>query len=474
MLNKKTEQRIFWLIIILIVVILGIMVCFIKHPFVMEDDPPVVDGALSEPNMSAENTGGIDVPVGDDLAKDHPGGCFFDVMVVNIGDEICGLTLQEKKANEYNEVNLLDFTGQFEVKGTYEHWGNMGSLTPAISFYPDDDSLHLFPQVKDDERQVWLNLNNYHQIKDKFSEAGSSGQVRLIIDNYQINLQEGAVSNTADLVKIVQIEANTVEDTIALHLGEQTRENVLKVFYDDFDGDGVKEAFVLTGELVNNDAQASWQSGKVWFVGEFYKLVQEGLTTFSTFEPQIVVTEDTKLLHVVKENERESHSYLFGVHGGKPYARFAYEKGYLREENGVWFLNNRVTDAYYEEETEKFVGDTDKDYYLFLVQDSDGAKVLREYGAVEITVEQFQEYEGSDDVFAGIKTINKNAEVTNILYRENGIINLNFVIPDDLGYFQKNVTVNYGAGKVDNFRAGEGKYEIALVPEIASFPSSDE
>ncbi|MGI6588592.1 MAG: hypothetical protein ACOX2N_07485 [Peptococcia bacterium] len=470
MTNKLIKKRAFWLVFILILLILGTMLYFKKQSPPSENGLPaqksVVDGQVKQ-NKNESNLGETEENNSEQgIVRKNP----FDASEINIMDKVCGLTLIDKKISKRNEVYQLDFTGEVKVSGTYEHWGEAGLMTPCISFYPDNDSVNLLPKVNDDDRIVWFNLNDYNKIKGGFSEAKSSGKATIVIDNYIINLREGATSNTADLIKILGIEANSVEATIAERLKKHAKENVVKVFYDDFDGDGVKEAFVLTGELTNKQDECSWSEGKVWFVGQFYEMVQDGLFTHFSFEPSIITLDDIKLLHVPKEYATGCHSFLFGVVKEEPYTYFDYEKGYIYEENGSLLLNNDAYDAYYEADTGMFVGHTYKDYYLYCEKDDDNFKGFREYGAVEISLEQFLKFKGAQDMLEQIKAINNNAEITNILYRENEVINLNYIIRDDLGYAQKNATVNYNDKEVYNFIAGDGKYEKAIIPEIASYP----
>lgn len=246
----------------------------------------------------------------------------FNASQVNNGDKVCGLILKEKRTDKNNEVYQLDFSGEVKISGTYEHSGPHGPMTPCIAFYPDSNSLRLLPKTKDDTRPVWFRLNDYYRIKDNFGVIDSSGKASILINNYIIDLREAATSNTADLVKIVDLESSSVEDTIAEDFHKHTGEKVIKVFYDDFDGDGSKEAFILTGELEKGSWR--WLEGKVWFAGETYEMVQDGLFTDSFFEPSIITSGQTKMLNVKKEDGIDCYSLMFGVVGGEPQTYFDY------------------------------------------------------------------------------------------------------------------------------------------------------
>ena len=248
-------------------------------------------------------------------------------------------------------------------------------------------------------------------------------------------------------------------------------ENVLKVFCDDFDTNGTYEAFILTGELTADENECRWSEGKVWFVSEKeIEMLQEGLFTHFSFEPKVMTINETKMLHVYKEYATGACSYLFGVVEDKPCTYFAYQNGYIHEKNGKVFLNNSAYDAYYENDMKIFTGHTFKDYYLYFEKDDDKFKGFREYGAIEISLEQFLKFQGAQETINRIKAEKKNVEITNILYRENNIININCIIPEKTGYSQSYVTVNYNDKEVYNFESDGGKYEVAIVPEIATYP----
>ena len=64
-------------------------------------------------------------------------------------------------------------------------------------------------------------------------------------------------------------------------------------------------------------------------------------------------------------------------------------------------------------------GHSYKTYYYHY----DGTE-FREYGGIEITREQLETLEGAQDILTQLET--KDASISNILYRANGIININY------------------------------------------------
>jgi hypothetical protein len=163
---------------------------------------------------------------------------------------------------------------------------------------------------------------------------------------------------------------------------------------------------------------------------------------------------------------------LYGVVGGKPYLYFNNPNGGIKVEKGTSFFVNDAFDALYTDQDKMFTGHTWKDYYLYCEKVNDIQKIrFREYGAIEISQKQFLEFEGAQNVIDQIKATDKKAEIRNILYRGNNIININYIIRVDGGFSQNYVTVHYDDSKVCNMTFGEGgKYEAAIIPKIATYP----
>lgn len=252
-------------------------------------------------------------------------------------------------------------------------------------------------------------------------------------------------------------------------------ENVLKVFCEDFDANGTKEAFILTGKLETFEGGYAWLEGKVWFVNDkASQLVQEDCFTHFSFDPQVMTFDGTKMLHVYNEYATGCCSYLYGVVDNQLCRYFDYAKGSLLVADGQLQLIHDTYDYGYDKQMDGFSGHTWKPYYLYFAKATDtqskGGK-FREYGAIEISQEQFLKFQGAQDMLQRIRVLAINAEITGFLYRENNIININYLVRDENGYSQNYVTVNYNEKEVYNFVEGSGgKYEKAIIPEIATYP----
>ena len=118
-------------------------------------------------------------------------------------------------------------------------------------------------------------------------------------------------------------------------------------------------------------------------------------------------------------------------------------------------------------------GHTYKQYYFYWDENSQSFK---EYGAIEITQDQFLKCKGAKEILDEAK--NKGYVINDILYRGNGIININYVIDDyDLDNINLmlesdgSLTVLHdGYSGIDGNNGFGGNYELAACPEIAIYP----
>jgi len=257
-------------------------------------------------------------------------------------------------------------------------------------------------------------------------------------------------------------------------------EKILKVFCEDFDDNGTKEAFIFTGDLEEEDRDRAWHNGMVWLVtDQEIELVQVDCFTHFSFEPKVMTFKGVKMMHVYNEYVSGACSYLYGVEDNKLRTYFDYASGGLVvDDEGQLLIVHDTYDIEYDKEMDSFTGHTWKPYYLYfekVSEDNTEENRFREYGAIKISREQFCRFAGGEEVLARIEAIDENVEITDILYRENNIININYRINRETGYSQNYVTVKYNDKEVFDYTEGDcGKYETALIPEIATYPEFKE
>lgn len=253
------------------------------------------------------------------------------------------------------------------------------------------------------------------------------------------------------------IVMSTNQNTLVKNFEENYREKVVKVFIDDFDVNGTKEAFLITGKLENDDAEnkAVWSEGKVWFANELRtEMVQDGFSTETTFNPEVMTLGEIKVLHAYQESTTGKHSFLYGVVNDKPYTYFDCPLGGVGLDNGALYVSH----------------DTSR-YYLYCEKVNKPCKIkIREYGAIKIPLEQFLQFAGAQELYNSLNHSANHAEIGDILYRDNKTISINYAIHNENGYGQSYMDLIYDDSTVIFDGVGSGNYQTALLPEIASYP----
>lgn len=213
---------------------------------------------------------------------------------------------------------------------------------------------------------------------------------------------------------------------------------LLKNWFADFDGDGEKEMFAVTG------AWASEGTSQIWFAspeettclmddGEGYSALwqdEECVYTVNSSQKLFLVTCGTmgdsffsKCYYVADKKAREVvvGAYLEQI-AGEDFAVYsdAYDRVYI---DGSWS------------------GHTRKAYYLKWMGDG-----FEEYAAKEITVDAFEGYNGAGDILEQIKE--SGYEVRSIYLRDNGLLHINIAQAFDTGWNYENVTLQPQGGRM--------------------------
>lgn len=235
----------------------------------------------------------------------------------------------------------------------------------------------------------------------------------------------------------------------------------------DYDNDGKYEAFAVVG---SRDEQ--WENtftGAVWFVSENLSREMKGETRVSY---PVTFTAVPQTLYSVTADSYGggSFSYVYGVKDGQPYEEpiSGQLMGLRQAEDGSF---TAVEDTY--DACTDGTGHTWKNYWFYW---DNG---FHEYGAVLITEEQLMAAGGGKEALAQINA--KKGQVTEILYRDNQIININYLTPwsrdgsDE--YINNNfMTLRYGDGTVTvlDVEDTRGVYAPALLPSVAVYPDFNE
>lgn len=226
---------------------------------------------------------------------------------------------------------------------------------------------------------------------------------------------------------------------------------------DDFDNDGNCETFAFDGDTTL-DGDSSYGSllyaanGKIEIVYE--DAVYEDIFVFD-------VGDGTKYL-CLRVNEGHNKSLIYGVEKGLPKAAVISDIGerFTILSNDEFTIEHSALDG-----ISLGGGHTVKPYYFYYDHG------FHEYGATEISVEEFMGYDNASEYLSYVK--DKGGEIESVLRRNNHIIHINYTcdIPDALQSVQQNL--NLTLSEKDNIltlaEENDGVYIDAMIPEIAVF-----
>ncbi len=268
----------------------------------------------------------------------------------------------------------------------------------------------------------------------------------------------------ADTVSVQDNSLSELEESDLLYMfGEKSNESVLAHYYGDFDHDGIHEAFVVTGDLLQGPVDgAETIYGKLWLVNS--KSIQLAAEDFSGVSTDISIWhfENRDFLAASKSYITGNHTYLWTVSQGMPKKDSVSGLGDIRNEDEKLFVAQVTEDAMMEERELK--GQTIKYYDMYY----DG--LFREYGAIVITEERFLEYEGSGEILAKLETDYPDSSLE-ILYHDNNVIYINVEQQvEEITYYHSAI-VDITDGLLVLRNVIEGKYEKVLIKEIVVYPS---
>lgn len=268
----------------------------------------------------------------------------------------------------------------------------------------------------------------------------------------------------ADAVTVQDAALNDLSESDLLYLfGEQSNEEILAHYYGDFDHDGIHEAFVVTGDMLQGAIDSSETIyGKLWLVNS--KSIQLAAEDFSGVSKDISIWhfDNRDFLAASKSYITGNHTYLWTVSQGMPKKDSVSGLGDIRNEDGRLFVAQVTEDAM--QEGDELKGQTIKYYDMYY----DG--LFREYGAIVITQDRFLEYEGSQDILTKLATDYPDSSLE-ILYHDNHVIYINVEqqVEEIKYYYSAIVDISDGALKLRSVI--EGKYKKALLKEIAVYPN---
>ena len=242
---------------------------------------------------------------------------------------------------------------------------------------------------------------------------------------------------------------------------EVNNESIENFLYDDYNKDGIHEAFVVTKEQ---------NMYKLWYMSPSEcKIVCDNLEYVDCQNTEILAFETKDYLLLQQSEKGIMNTLVYSVnHENQVNQASISGKGHIHQNaTGEIFI-----DVYDEvDEKNKAAKNTYTTYYLYYVLDGG----FREYGAIPIGQEQFLKFQGAQDVLDRIYEKYAEAELDiSYLYRANHYIHINVTIYADNRIEYRNITLYYDDKKVSYVSEDmeKGKMETAHLLNIATFPTA--
>lgn len=268
-------------------------------------------------------------------------------------------------------------------------------------------------------------------------------------------------------IEIPVYSKNTYTDTEEYYkniLKAYTSRSVEDIVIDDFDNDGKREAFVFTASSSYNEVrEMNEYNGEVWFINKdkVERLTEDKkIIAYKNFI-NVIDIGNNKIIKVDSHHPTASVSYIWEMKNGSANIILDGKLFLNVDENNSVYTQSSAYDRDYSDGM--WTGHTWKNYYFYI---DNG---IKEYGALEIGLKDFMEFEGSQAILDEI--IKNKSEIVNILYRGNNIININVATADknnSRSYY--NYTLTYDEAGVKKIKEDEGIYRVALCPEVATYP----
>ena len=241
---------------------------------------------------------------------------------------------------------------------------------------------------------------------------------------------------------------------------EINNETVVDFLYDDYNRDGLYEAFVLTRE--NED--------RLWYISaDGCEIVQENLGDAGKAQADILAYRIKHYLLLQQEINGRKNTLVYSVDNDNKVSELNISgKGYLYQNQEGELLLQVVKEEHNASGERK---DAVYDYYLYYALDEG----FQEYGAIPIAEEQFLEFEGAREVLDKIYQEYQEYEVEcSFLYRSNHYIHINITLKKDGNLENKHMTLKYDLSGVQSTseHLTEGKVETAYMLEIATYPTA--
>ena len=244
--------------------------------------------------------------------------------------------------------------------------------------------------------------------------------------------------------------ADALRERLAASAGVDAA-RVTQFFCDDYDGDGTQEAFAL----IDRGSDETAIIGDVWFVSETRV---EALQTGASYLWLEQCGDTAPILFSAEEwyGGSASVSRVWRVDGGAPVQVDISGLNSFRHGEGNEYY--ATLDAF--DGSSDGTGHTWKRYYFYYENGQ-----IYEYGGIYISMEELLEFDGAQAIIDAAR--NEGREIDDIIYRGNGIININ----THKGQANGNMTLRYDAVGVTRLEEDYGGvYMLASGLREAVYP----
>ena len=276
----------------------------------------------------------------------------------------------------------------------------------------------------------------------------SISEVEKLISSKNFNAARNAIS---DIYKknsnlILEKKKSDLKDSFKKQVNfEEGKNTTFDFFFNDYDKDGIYEAFVVIGKNENNIFK-----GELWFINN--DLLQK-LEDISTSDYKNFTIDNGDILHFEVPNikaDGSSTATIWQFKGNKVEKVLTIDNGYVvQDKEGFLYLKYATEDMEATEENpESFNGKTIKSYFLYYENE------YKEYIGNEISKDEFLGYNKGKQILDELDSKfkkkfpeAKSIEINNIISRNNGIIHINYIVNNKDGkIYQKNVLIKNEGG----------------------------
>ena len=219
----------------------------------------------------------------------------------------------------------------------------------------------------------------------------------------------------------------STKENLKRKIEEKASDKISKEYYDDFDGDGVKELFAVTGP--EEDVNEIWYANNT----QVKRVYHDGLSVYP-WSPKICKVSSRQKLVVFETGGYGSGSVsvCYYVSNGNP-VRVKKAGELLTHTSGKEFVVHQTAFDMCKDSDGVTCGHTYKAYYLRW----NGKKFI-EYKGKKITLSELKKYKGANKYINQVKKI--GYKIGSIYYRSNGIINVNLSKKSDGLMNYENIT----------------------------------